>query len=266
MTWAPGYTPPRGIQVNAWSQSEITETPRGNGPPNEVNLGRPSVNGGVQIGEVNRNNELYDPANNTVYISNYYGADITAGKRPGTYVYTLPRTPNAPAGSAAAEQNAHMPPPLTITAARPTRCATARQWSMSCPISGKGPQPTSRSPPPTASPTKPRRSVPAAHRQASSSSRGQRPSMAAARSSSWPSTASTSTTLPPEPTPRSEPSLGYGATTTATTTYSEYLLHPPATAANDRLLDLTFGHPRSANSTQPHADYLAAQARLITGS
>ena len=43
---------------------------------------------------------------------------ITAGKRPGTYVYTLPKTPNAPARSAAAEQNAHMPPPLTITAAQ----------------------------------------------------------------------------------------------------------------------------------------------------
>jgi hypothetical protein len=58
--------------------------------------------------------------------------------------------------------------------------------------------------------------------------------------------------------------LGYGAAITVTTTYSEYRILP-ATAANDRLLDLTFRHP-GARIDRSHADYLAAQARLINGS
>jgi hypothetical protein len=51
---------------------------------------------------------------------------------------------------------------------------------------------------------------------------------------------------------------------TVTLTYSEYRVLP-ATAANARLLDLAFTHP-TARVDRNHADYLAAQARLITGS
>ena len=46
--------------------------------------------------------------------------------------------------------------------------------------------------------------------------------------------------------------LGYGAAITVTTTYSEYRILP-ATAANDRLLDLTFRHP-GARIDRSHAD------------
>jgi hypothetical protein len=52
--------------------------------------------------------------------------------------------------------------------------------------------------------------------------------------------------------------------TVTTLTWSEYRVLP-ATPANARLLDLTFRHP-GARVDRNHADYLAAQARLITGS
>ena len=118
LKFAPGYKPPQGIQTVRWSNREIIQTPAGNGSQNELNLGGPSVTNGVQIGEVNGNNELYDPTTNTVYISSQYGSDITAGAKPGTFVYTQPKLQIAPAGSAAAQENAHRPPPLTITAAQ----------------------------------------------------------------------------------------------------------------------------------------------------
>jgi hypothetical protein len=57
------------------------------------------VTNGVQIGEVNGNNELYDPITNTVYISSQYGSDITPGAKPGTFVYTEPKLQRAPLGS-----------------------------------------------------------------------------------------------------------------------------------------------------------------------
>lgn len=47
-------------------------------------------------------------------------------------------------------------------------------------------------------------------------------------------------------------------------TYSEYRVLP-ATSANARLLDLSFRHP-TARVDRDHRDFLAAQARLITGS
>ena len=49
-----------------------------------------------------------------------------------------------------------------------------------------------------------------------------------------------------------------------TTVYSEYRVLP-ATPANERLLNLAFTHP-GARVDRSHADYVAAQARLITGS
>jgi hypothetical protein len=137
---APGFKPPKGIQTVRWSNHEIIETPVGNGPQNVVNLGGPSVTNGVQVGEVNGNNELYDPTTNTVYVSSEYGSDITAGSKPGTFVYTQPKLQGAPSGSAAAEQNAHRPPPLTSRLRKPERCATApRRYKSSGPPSIRAP-------------------------------------------------------------------------------------------------------------------------------
>ncbi len=103
-------------QIVRWGQGEIMETPVGSGPQNEVNLGGPDVNGGIQVGEVNGTNELCDPDTDTVYIASQYGSDITRGPRPGTYRYTLHKTDGAPPLPAARQINAHLPPPLTITA------------------------------------------------------------------------------------------------------------------------------------------------------
>ena len=41
LKFAPGFKPPEGIQTGRWSNHEITETPVGRGPQNEVNLGGP---------------------------------------------------------------------------------------------------------------------------------------------------------------------------------------------------------------------------------
>lgn len=112
LTFAPGYKHPRGIQIVRWSQREITETPVGSGPQNEVNLGGADVTGGVQVGEVNGDNELYDPRINTVYIASNYGSNIIGGPRPGTYRYTLPKAQGAPPDSGAGQINAHLPPPV----------------------------------------------------------------------------------------------------------------------------------------------------------
>jgi hypothetical protein len=263
MTWASGHTPPRGIQVVRWSQSEITETPHGNGPPNEVNLGGPSVNGGVQIGEVNGNNELYDPANNTVYISSDYGADISAGKRPGTFVYTLPKSPNAPAGSAAAEQNAHMPPPLTITAAQANALRDGTAMVDVVPDNRHG--------------SATHLTITAAYRLTDETAQIRSQLKAGKLELAGSTTIDGRRALKlvavhgideydvaPETYVPIRTVLGYGAAITVTTTYSEYRILP-ATAANDRLLDLTYRHP-GARIDRSHADYLAAQARLITGS
>jgi hypothetical protein len=124
--YAPG-TRPTHVQTYRFSAHEITETPKGRGAQNLLNLGGPGVTAGREIGEVDGTDELYVPARNTVYLTSQYGHSITKGPRPGTDVYTPPRIAPAPAGSAAAETNAHMPPPLTITAtqARALRDGTA---------------------------------------------------------------------------------------------------------------------------------------------
>jgi hypothetical protein len=264
LQYAPGYKPPRGIQTSGWSQREITESPVGRGPSNEVNLGGPSVNGGVQTGEVNGNNELYDPKRNTVYISSQYGADMKPGPRPGTFIYTLPKIPNAPAGSAAAEQNAHMPPPLTITAAqaRALRDGTA----------AVGMAPDHRRP------TSNHLTITPAFRITDDNAEIRSELKAGKLKVTGPITIDGRRAI--------KLVGGYGRVTeeydvapgtyapireihrspgmTVTLTYSEYRVLP-ATAANARLLDLAFTHP-TARVDRNHADYLAAQARLITGS
>ena len=254
-TFAPGFKPPRGIQLTRWTQREITETPIGNGPQNMVNLGGPSVEGGVQIGEVDGNNELYDPSNHTVYIDSDYGADITAGPRPGTFVFTLPKTPNAPPGSAAAEMNAHMPPPLTITAAQAQalRDGTAM-------IGGGNPLtivPAFRVPDETdqiRSELKARKLRVAGQTTVD----GRRAIKLVAVHGIDEYYVAPGTYDPIREV------VGVQPGSVVTTTYSEYRVLP-ATPANERLLDLAFLHP-GARIDRSHADYLAAQARLITGS
>jgi hypothetical protein len=262
--WAPGYTPPRGIQTTRWAQREITETPLGRGPQNEVNLGGPSVNGGIEIGEVNGNNELYDPKTNTVYISSQYGADITPGKRPGTFVYTLPKTPRARAGTAAAELNAHMPPPLTITSAQASalrggtaavdvvpdnRRATANHLTITPAFRITDDNAEIRSEL-TAGRLRVSGQITIDGRRAIRLVGAQGP------------VTQEYDVAPGTYAPIREVRRTRGMVTILT--YSEYRVLP-ATSANARLLDLSFRHP-TARVDRDHRDFLAAQARLITGS
>lgn len=87
---SPGQPRPTGTLVEHFDGNMVTETPAGAAAPNQINLGDSSVPSGVQIGEVNGANELYDPSTNTVHIVSAYGPYITNGPRPGTYVYTPP--------------------------------------------------------------------------------------------------------------------------------------------------------------------------------
>jgi hypothetical protein len=93
---APGQKQAHGIQTFRSSQRWVMQTTTVNGPENSLNLGGAGAPDGFQIGVVNGNNELYDPHNNTVYISSRYGSDITPGPRPGTYLYTQPHIPGYP--------------------------------------------------------------------------------------------------------------------------------------------------------------------------
>jgi hypothetical protein len=104
--------PPASKATTRFSAREIIDTPAGKGAQNELDLEVPAGSSGVEIGEVNGNNELYDPKRNTVYVSSQFGSDITKGPRPGTYIYTLPKDFYPPGTSGP------MPPPLTITAAQ----------------------------------------------------------------------------------------------------------------------------------------------------
>jgi hypothetical protein len=264
LTFAPGYKHPRGIQIVRWSQREIIETPVGSGPQNEVNLGGPDVNGGVQVGEVDGNDELYDPANNTVYIASHYGADITPGKRPGTFIYALPKTTNAPAGSAAAEQNAHMPPPLTITAAQ---AKALRDGTASVTVA-----PNNRRWTATHLKIAPAFRVPDETAQTRSQLKAGKLKVAgpttvdgrrAIKLVGAHGTASEEYDVAPgtyDPIRQISRTRG----TTITLTYSEYRVRP-ATAANQRLLNLAALHPGARVDRRP-ADYQAAQARLLRGS
>jgi hypothetical protein len=264
LQYAPGYTPPRGIQTTGWGQREITETPVGSGPQNEVNLGGPSVNGGVEIGEINGNNELYDPKRNTVYISSQFGADITPGRRSGTFIYTLPKIRNAPAGSAAADQNAHMPPPLTITAAQ---ARALRDGTAAVDVLPNNRRATSN-----------HLKITPAFRVTDETAEIRSELKAGKLRVTGPITVDGRRAIklvgghgsateeydiaPGTYVPIREIHRWTG--TIVTLTYSEYRVLP-ATAANARLLSLAFRHP-TARVDRNHADYLAAQSRLITGS
>jgi hypothetical protein len=264
LQWAPGYTPPRGIQTTRWAQREITETPVGSGPQNEVNLGGPSVTGGVEFGEVNGNYELYDPKSNTVYISSQYGADITRGRRPGMFVYTLPKTPNAPAGSAAAEMNAHMPPPLRITAAQ---AKALRDGTASVGVFPNNRRATSNhlkivAAFRTTDETAQIRSQLKSGRLRVSGSITIDGRRAIRLVGAHGSASEEYDVAPGTYAPIREVNRAPGSVTILT--YSEYRVLP-ATPANAQLLSLTFRHP-SARVDRDHRDFLAAQAGRITGS
>jgi hypothetical protein len=264
LKFAPGFKPPHGIQTGRWSNHEITETPAGIGPQNEVNLGGPSVTNGVQIGEVNGNNELYDPTTNTVYISSQYGSDITAGAQPGTFVYTQPKLPGAPRGSGAAEENAHRPPPLTITAAqaRALRDGTSQVQTLASPEHPSTYRmriiPAFRVIPTTAE-------IQAQLKAEKLKVAG--PTMIDGRKAikltslhgpyGYEYDVAPGTYYPIKQVLRSR-------AITVTTIYSEYRVLP-ATPTNQQLLSLAARHPGVRIDHNP-ADYQAAQARLITGS
>jgi hypothetical protein len=261
--FGPGAKQRHGVQVGRWSQREITQTPVGNGPQNAVNLGGPSVTNGVQSGEVNGNNELYDPANNTVYISSDYGSDIRAGATPGTFVFTLPKVQWAPPRSAAGQLNSHLPPPLTITAAqaRALRNGTAQVQTVSSPQH----------------PAKVRLRITAAFRVPSETAEIQAQLRAGKLKVVGPITIDGRKAIKlaaihgideydvaPGTYYPIRQVLSYGRAIKVTTTYSEYRVLP-ATLANQRLLSLAARHPGARVDDSP-ADYRAAQARLITGS
>jgi hypothetical protein len=264
LQFAPGFKPPKGIQTGRWSNHEITQTPVGNGPQNMVNLGGPSVNNGVQIGEVNGNNELYDPTTDTVYISSQYGSDITAGAKPGTYVYTQPELRGAPPGSAAAQENAHRPPPLTITAAqaRALRDGTSQVQTLGSPE-----QPSAY-----------RMKITPALRVPSTTAQIQAELKAGNLQVAGPTTIDgrKAIKLAPLHGPYGyeydvAPGTYYPIKQvfrtrgiTVTTTYDQYRVLP-ATPANQQLLNLAARHPDARIDHSP-AHYRAAQARLIKGS
>ncbi len=264
LKFAPGFKPPKGIQTGRWSNQEITETPVGRGPQNEVNLGGPSVTHGVQIGEVNGNNELYDPTTNTVYISSQYGPDITRGAKPGTFIYTQPKLPGAPPGSAAAQENAHRPPPLTITAAQ---ARALRNGTSQVQILGRPDHPSTY-----------RMKITPALRVTPTTAEIQAQLKAGRLKVAGPTTidgrkaiklisihgpygyeydVAPGTYYPIKQVFRSR-------AITITTVYSEYRVLP-ATSANQQLLSLAARHPGARIDHSP-ADYQAAQARLIKGS
>jgi hypothetical protein len=264
LKFAPGYTPPPGIQTVRWSNHEITETPVGEGPQNVVNLGGPSVTDGVQIGEVDGNNELYDPATNTVYTSSEYGLYITPGAKPGTFVYTQPKLQGAPPGSAAAQQNAHRPPPLTITAAqaRALRDGASQIQTLGSPEHPSTYRmkvtPALRVPPTTAeiqAQLKARRLKVAGPTTIDGRKAIKLISIHGPYGYEY--DVAPGTYYPIKQVFRNR-------AITITTVYSEYRVLP-ATPANQRLLSLAARHPGARIDNSP-ADYQAAQARLIRGS
>jgi hypothetical protein len=123
--------PPAPPTTQRWSAREIIETPAGQGAQNELDLEIPAVTSGVEIGELNGNNELYDPRSNTVYISSQFGSDITKGPRPGTYLYTLPKDFYPPGTTGP------VPPPLTITAAQATALRNGTAHVLELPDRGR---------------------------------------------------------------------------------------------------------------------------------
>jgi hypothetical protein len=264
LKFAPGYKPPHGIQTVRWSNHEITETPVGNGPQNEVNLGGPSVTNGVQVGEVNGNNELYDPTTNTVYISSNYGSDITAGAKPGTFVYTLPKLQGAPPGSGAAQENAHRPPPLTITA---TQAQALRNGTDAVQVNFSPKHPDQN-----------RMKITPAFRVTPTTAEIHTQLQAGKLKVDGPTTINGRKAIrltsihgpygyeydvaPGSYYPIKE--IFHSRAITVTTIYSEYRVLP-TTPANQRLLSLPARHPGARIDHNP-ADYRAAQARLITGS
>ena len=112
---SPGQPRSTGSLVEHFDGNMVMETPAGAAAPNQINLGDSGVPSGVQIGEVNGDNQLYDPSTNTVHIVSAYGPYITNGTRPGTYVYTPP-TPTAQPQGNPAQMSGVPAAPLVITA------------------------------------------------------------------------------------------------------------------------------------------------------
>jgi hypothetical protein len=94
----------------SWQQEMIYETPSGGGPQNSFYYasgpGAPR-----EAAAINGNQEIYNKATNTIYITSVFGSNITPGPKPGTYLYIPRKDPPGPAAT--------IPPaPLALTAAQ----------------------------------------------------------------------------------------------------------------------------------------------------
>jgi len=250
--------PPASKTTTRFSAREIIDTPDGQGAQNELNLEVPLAGSGVQIGEVNGNNELYDPKNATVYISSQFGSDITKGQRPGTYIYTLPKTFFPPGVSGP------VTPQLTITAAqaKALRDGTA---DVIGPLPDEGRQAAAhlkvitlvRNPVETA---EIRAQLKAGKFKVSGTTTTDgRPAIKLVGIRGNP--IKEYDVAPGTYAPIREVVRQPGNLTIVT--YSEYRVLP-ATPANARLLNLALRHP-NARVDRNHADYLAAEKRLLNG-
>lgn len=103
------YTSRNG-HVQHWALETASETPDGPGPQNSLFV---TTEPGVpnETSTINGNEEIYLTGTNTIYVSSVYGADITKGPRPGTYLYTPPKPQAGPSATVS-------PKPLTLTAAQ----------------------------------------------------------------------------------------------------------------------------------------------------
>lgn len=250
--------PPASKTTTRFSARKIIESPAGKGAQNEVDLEVPAGNGGVEIGEVNGNNAVYDSKNDTVYISSQFGSDITKGPRPGSYIYTLPKTFYPPGVSGP------VTPPLTITAAQANALRDGTAHILDLPDKGR----------PTAAHLKIaailRNPVETAAIRAQLKAGKFKVSGAITIDGRQ---AIKLTGIRGNPIREYDVAPGTYAPirevvrqpgNVTIVTYSEYRVLPD-TPANARLLNLALRHP-NARVDRNHADYLAAEKRLLNGS
>jgi hypothetical protein len=254
----PGSPEPKGIETDRFAQSRIIEIAGRGAPQNMVTLVEPGLRDGVEVGELNGNNELYDPATNTVYVDSAYSANITAGPKPGTFTYRWPTQTDAPAGTAATESNTDPPVTLTITAAQRAALIDGRSQ-----IEGFfGTQAHSLKIVPALRTTSDTDEIRSRLKAGTLTVAGpitidgRRAIKLVGRHG----TSSTEYDIDPGTyAPLRE--ILHTRGVLVTTNWSEYRVLA-ATPANQQLLNLAYRHP-NARIDRSHADYLAAQARLL---
>lgn len=258
------FWPAMGQQRGFYQHQEaIYETPAGSGAQNFLISYGPGTTETVTF---NGNVEDYDPSYNTIYTAvdiNACGCKISAGSSPDTYIVTLLKIRGARPGTAAWEQNEHLPRPLTITAAQ---AQALRDGSAMLNTTGVG-----------AGGTETRLEIVAAFRVPSENRLIQTQLQAhkleldgttsvdgrdAIKLSAADGTAQyyvAPGTYYPIKTVVRNPGGGF-----ITTLFSQYQVMP-ITPASQRLLSLTARHP-SARIDNSHADYVAAEPQLSRDS